>query len=91
MKYFADNSDYGYNVKQADPEPVLVAHDGSQPGIPWPYPTPEMLKSPQFQAIWETIKHWDISVPEEYVGYCGATGNHVRAILDALAAPKPKP
>ena len=50
----------------------------------WPDPTPEMVKSPEFNAIWECIKKWDINVPNAYCGYCGATGNHVRAILDAL-------
>lgn len=50
----------------------------------WPDPTPEMLKLPQFEAIWQCIKDWDINVPHAYSGYCGATGNHVRAILDAL-------
>jgi hypothetical protein len=52
----------------------------------WPDPTPEMLASPKFNAIWNVIKSWDINVPEVYAGYCGATGNHVRAILDALEA-----
>lgn len=50
----------------------------------WPDPTPEMLASSQFEAIWQVIKSWDIAVPGAYYGYCGATGNHVRAILDAL-------
>ena len=53
---------------------------------PWPDPTPEMLESPEFEAIWQCIKRWDINVPDAYNGYCGATGNHVRAILDALPA-----
>lgn len=54
--------------------------------IEWPDPTPGMLAgNPQFEAIWECIKQWDINVPGAYGGYCGATGNHVRAILDALA------
>ncbi len=52
--------------------------------LPWPDPTPEMLQDPRFEAIWQTIKRWDINVPGAYGGYCGATGNHVRAILDAL-------
>lgn len=52
--------------------------------IAWPDPTPEMLNDPQFEAIWQCIKSWDINVPEVYGGYCHATGNHVRAILDAL-------
>lgn len=56
---------------------------------PWPDPTPEMLASPEFEAVWQCIKEWDINVPDAYVGYCGATGNHVRAILDALREPKP--
>ena len=55
-----------------------------EPRIEWPDPTPEMLKSPLFNVIWDTIKHWDIAVPDAYAGYCGATGNHVRAIYDAL-------
>lgn len=55
----------------------------------WPDPTPEMLASPEFEAVWQCIKRWDINVPDAYVGYCGATGNHVRAILDALRDPKP--
>jgi len=45
-----------------------------------------MLDDPRFEAIWQAIKSWDINVPGAYGGYCGATGNHVRAILDKLAA-----
>jgi hypothetical protein len=52
----------------------------------WLDPTPEMLQDPRFEAVWQCIKSWDINVPGVYVGYCGATGNHVRAILDALAS-----
>jgi len=48
----------------------------------WPDPTPEMLQDPRFVAVWETIKGWDISRDGEM--YEGATGNHVRAILDSL-------
>jgi hypothetical protein len=50
----------------------------------WPNPTPEMLEDPLFNAIWNVIKSWDINVPAAYDGYCGATGNHVRAILEAI-------
>jgi hypothetical protein len=54
---------------------------------PWPDPTPEMLENdPQFEAIWQCIKTWDVNVPSVYHGYMGANGNHVRAILDALRA-----
>lgn len=55
-------------------------------------PTPEMLITPEFEAVWQCIKKWDINVPDAYAGYCGgvaegavgAPGNHVRAILDSL-------
>lgn len=51
----------------------------------WPGPTPGMIVTPEFEAVWQCIKGWDINVPDVYVGYMGANGNHVRAILDALA------
>ena len=54
----------------------------------WPDPTEAMLETPEFNAVWNCIKSWDIAVPGAYGGYCGATGNHVRAILDALAEPR---
>ena len=52
--------------------------------IPWPDPSQEELDTPEFEAIWQAIKTWDINVPEAYGGYCGATGNHVKAILSSL-------
>jgi hypothetical protein len=55
------------------------------PAADWPAPTPEMLADPRFEAVWQCIREWDIGVPAVYGGYCTATGNHVRAILDALA------
>ena len=50
----------------------------------WRDPRPEELETPEFKAVWGCIKKWDINVPDEYCGYCGATGNHVVAILDAI-------
>lgn len=50
----------------------------------WPDPTPAMLETPAFEAVWQCIKKWDINVPDVYAGYMGANGNHVRAILDAI-------
>ena len=47
-------------------------------------PTPEDFRNPLFDLIWNEIKTWDINVPSEYRGYCGATGNHVCAILDVV-------
>lgn len=70
--------------------PRLI-RDGAPPNpIGWPDPTPAMLNDdPLFDAIWQTIKAWDINVPTAYAGYCGATGNHVRAIYDAVkSAPR---
>lgn len=64
--------------KVSVPEPLHPA--------PWPDPTPEMLQSKAFEAIWQKIKRWDVNVPDVYNGYCGVTGNHVRAILDAIQA-----
>jgi hypothetical protein len=66
------------------PEPGLTVEDAPKNPAPWPDPTPAMRDSPIFEAIWQTIKRWDVNVPDVYAGYCGATGNHVRAILDAL-------
>ena len=53
---------------------------------PMPNPTEEDLKDPVFEAIWQTIKSWDINVPEFYDGYCGANGSHAKLILDAIRA-----
>lgn len=51
----------------------------------WPDPTPEMLETVLFDTIWRTIKTWDVNVPHAYSGYMGATGNHARAIYEAIA------
>lgn len=50
-----------------------------------PSPTEEQQQSPEFEAVWQAIKSWDINVPEFYEGYCGATGSHVAAILNSLS------
>ena len=52
-------------------------------------PKPEELDTPEFNAVWECIKHWDIGMSEDIYTdggqlYGGATGNHVVCILDAL-------
>lgn len=43
-----------------------------------------MKYDPMFNAIWTEIKTWDVNVPTEYAGYCGASGSHVAAILAAI-------
>jgi hypothetical protein len=62
----------------------LIATNGFVKTARWPDPPPEMLATREFEAVWQAIKSWDINVPDAYSGYMGATGNHVRAILDAL-------
>lgn len=69
----------------------IDGRDFPPPEAEWPSPTPEMLDDPKFNAIWGVIKSWDINVPSQYSGYCGATGNHARAILDALPVVTPDP
>ena len=73
----------GYNTSDGLSHLVVDENEIINP-IPWSDPSPEDLRLPEFEAIWQTIKTWDINVPEAYVGYCGASGNHVKAILDAL-------
>jgi hypothetical protein len=51
-----------------------------------PDPTEQDLADPMFEAIWQVIKTWDVSVPECYVGYTGAMGNHVMLILEKVRA-----
>lgn len=52
---------------------------------PMPNPTPAMLSGDAiFEAIWHTIKDWDINVPIHYQGYMSGTGSHVVLIYDAL-------
>lgn len=63
---------------------ALVAVDAPANPRAWPDPTAAMLADPRFNAIWQVIKNWDVNVPDVYAGYCGATGNHARAIFGAL-------
>lgn len=53
---------------------------------PLPNPTDAELRSSRFEAIWQTIKSWDINVPSHYRGYMGANGSHVKLILEGLDA-----
>jgi len=55
----------------------------------WRDPLPEELNTPEFNAVWDCIKHWDVGLPFDITidggqMYSGATGNHVVAIIDAL-------
>jgi predicted NUDIX family phosphoesterase/LysM repeat protein len=54
--------------------------------VQMPNPTEQDLQSPLFEAIWQAIKNWDVNVPSSYGGYCGATGSHVKIILDSILA-----
>lgn len=46
-------------------------------------PTEEDLASPEFEAVWQAIKGWDLQ-REAGLGYAGATGTDVMTILNAL-------
>ena len=72
------------------PNPLGLYQSAGQRARPMPDVTPEMQGRPDFKAVWALIKSWDIAVPESYGGYCGATGGHVRAILDAIAGTGPR-
>ncbi|MDM9556027.1 hypothetical protein QU926_20655 [Pseudomonas asiatica] len=50
-----------------------------------PNPTEADLSSPEFEAIWQVVKTWDINVSTHYEGYCSGNGSHVKMILDSLA------
>ena len=49
-----------------------------------PNPTEEDLQDPEFEAVWQVVKKWDINVPDYYEGYCGGNGSHVMLLLIAL-------
>jgi hypothetical protein len=46
-------------------------------------PSDSDLKNPEFNAIWNVIKHWDIQ-RKQGAGYAGATGTDVMSILTSL-------
>jgi len=74
--------------------PVIIGHATLDPCIGndpnWPEPESRHFADPRFDQIWEAIKMWDIEVRGKG-GREGATGNHVRAILDALDGATPPP
>ena len=50
-----------------------------------PSPSREEINSPEFEAIFQLIKNWDIQVPEQDIkGYSSGNGSHVKLILDVL-------
>lgn len=76
----------------SEPTGVTRALCVSKPPKEYADPTPEMLNGdPLFEAIWQTIKTWDLNVPGWYAGYCGAMGNHARAIYDAVLSVRTAP
>lgn len=71
-------------LRSLDPNRCHPLPDPLPSEYPWVSPRAKDLVAKDFNAIWESIKSWDINVPEAYQGYCGATGNHVMHILFAL-------
>lgn len=66
-------------MKQIEIENVRFGHKDM------PSPSENDLKhNPLFEQIWNVIKTWDINVPEFYEGYCGASGSHVKLIMNGL-------
>lgn len=49
----------------------------------FPSPTEKEMKSPEFKAIFNLIKRWDIGIAEQG-GYQHGNGSHVKLILDVL-------
>lgn len=83
-----DQSGNAWNTRHI-PNPPPDGLVTGPPSLPMPNPTEADLASPVFEAIWQTIKTWDVYVPAYYVGYMGANGSHVKLILDALQALRP--
>lgn len=52
-------------------------------------PTPEMMKSDEFNAIWDLIKDWKIYAPN-LMDSGNPTGAHVRAIIEAINKSRPE-
>ncbi len=49
-----------------------------------PNPSADDLENPIWNSIWQTIKNWDVNVPEYYEGHCGPSGSHASLIFNAL-------
>lgn len=70
-------------ISQSQLQNYLTFAKAQVQSITLPSPSQEEMDSPEFNAIWEVIKTWDIKVP--YTGgYCGGNGSHVKLLLDAL-------
>lgn len=76
-----DGFKYGLGSKPRDvSNPVFFNR------LAFPNPLPEDLKTPEFNALWDVVKQWDIAFPAAYDGRTGGEGNHVMALLQALRA-----
>lgn len=72
------------------PEPYPVRASHSVLDVPErPTPTQADLNDPEFEAIWQVIKTWDIDGGYRR-GYYGATGSDVMLILNAVRATRKK-
>ena len=73
--------------RHRDPDKEYVRFDAgvvAGKDISYPDPTEADLKDPDFEAVWDAIKKWDISRYGDERSYAGATGNDVMHILLAL-------
>ncbi len=66
--------------------PLTYANDADDDRLfeKMPNPTSETMETAEFEAVWQCMKTWDISIPSHYQGYCSANGSHVQMILNAL-------
>lgn len=55
--------------------------------IAMPSPSQKEIERPEFEALFQLIKDWDINVPDYYTGYSSGNGSHVKLILDAIKQP----
>ena len=65
-------------MKEKEPLPNIVSNKSV-----FPSPTEKEMKSPEFKAIFNLIKRWDIGIAEQG-GYQHGNGSHVKLILDVL-------
>jgi len=64
-------------MKEKEPLPNIVSNKSV-----FPSPTEKEMESPEFKAIFNLIKRWDIGIVKQ--GYTRGNGTHVKLILDTL-------
>lgn len=82
VKIFRSDNETYTCYRWNNPEPYLSPQSAALTD-----PSAKDLETPEFEAVWQAIKGWDIQrTPGE--GYAEATGTDVMTILKALNLPK---